>query len=90
MESEKSSTTQINPSDLKEEKMITSIKKFSFGMGWGLFIVAIYWSFSVYFHSSIPLATGIIASLLFSLGCGLITLKVGYDPLDKIINSLPF
>ncbi len=90
MKSEKSSTTQINSNSLKGERMFTSIKKFGFGIGWGLFIVAIYWSFSVYFHSSIPLATGIIASLVFSLGCGLITLKVGYEPLDKIINSLPF
>ncbi|MGB3691347.1 MAG: hypothetical protein WA865_05735 [Spirulinaceae cyanobacterium] len=90
MESEKSSTPLITPEEAKDSKVVTPIKKFAFGMGWGLFLVAIYWSYSLFYHSSVPLATGIIASLVFAITCGLITMKVGYEALDNIINSLPF
>lgn len=88
MEQEKIAITPANPEPVKNKKTFTSIKKFAFGMAWGLFLVAIYWSYSLYYHSSIPLARGIIVSLLFSISCGLITLKAGYKGLDNFLENL--
>ncbi len=89
MKPEKTLTSPVNPDEAKGTQAITAIKKFAFGTIWGLFIVAIYWSYSLFFHSSIPLARGIIISLVFTITCGLITMKVGYEGLDRLINNLP-
>ncbi len=66
---------------------LSSIKRFTFGMGIGLFISLIVWSYSAYYHVSISLVQGIIGSLLLAISCGTVATL---GNLDKLIDNIPF
>ena len=64
----------------------SNIKTFSIGLLIGLFIAAVSWLCSIYFHVSIPLIQGIIGSLLLSISFGILATVGG---IDKLLNNLP-
>ena len=65
---------------------LSSIKKFAIGLLAGLFIAGIFWLYSIYFHVSIPLAQGIIGSLLLAISCGIVATVSG---IDKVFDNFP-
>ena len=65
---------------------MNSIKRFTFGMGIGLFLAAIAWSYSAYFYVSISLIQGVIGSLLLAIFCGIIATIGSFD---KLMDNLP-
>ena len=65
---------------------MNAIKRFTFGLAVGLFLVAIAWSYSAYFHVSISLVQGVIGSLFFAIFCGIIATV---SSLDKLMDNLP-
>ena len=65
----------------------SSIKLFIFGVGIGLFVAMIGWSYSAYCHVSIPLVQGIIGALLLAISCGIVA-AVG--DLDNLMDNLRF
>lgn len=65
---------------------MNSLKRFLFGMSIGLFLAAIAWSYSAYFHVSISLVQGIVGSLLLALSCGIVATVTN---LNKLMDNLP-
>ncbi len=65
---------------------MNSLKRFLFGLGVGIFLAAIAWSYSVYFDVSISLVRGIIGSLLLAFACGIVAI---FSNLDKLMDNLP-
>lgn len=64
----------------------SNIKKFSIGLLIGLFIAAVSWLCSIYFHVSISLIQGIIGSSLLAISFGILATISG---IDKLLNNLP-
>ncbi|MDJ0617935.1 MAG: hypothetical protein QNJ63_14520 [Calothrix sp. MO_192.B10] len=65
----------------------SSVKRFIFGIGIGIFIAMIAWSYSAYYHVSISLMQGILTTLFLGVTCGLVA-TIG--SLDKLMDNLPF
>lgn len=65
----------------------SSIKRFIFGTAMGLFLAMICWSYSAYYHVSIPVIQGAISSLLLAIAFGIIATL---GDLDKLMDNLPF
>jgi CDP-diglyceride synthetase len=65
----------------------SSYQHFIFGVGIGLFVTMLGWSYSVYYHVSISLIQEIIGSLLLAIGCGFVAI---FGDLDKLIDNFPF
>ena len=76
----------MNKSSFDKQSLLNLIKRLTLGALVGLFIAAIYWSYSAYFHASFSLAHGIISSLLLAISCGLIA---AITSLDKLMDNFP-
>ena len=66
---------------------MNSLKRFLFGVAVGFFCAAIAWSYTIFFHASIPLWQGILGSSLLAITCGIVT-TVG--DLDTLTDNIPF
>ncbi len=64
----------------------SSIKRFLFGVGIGIFISLIAWSYSAYFHVSIHVYQGIMGTLLLAISCGVVA-NIG--SIDKLMDNFP-
>lgn len=62
------------------------MKRFISGLAVGIFLAAIAWSYSAYFHVPISLVQGIIGSSLLAIFCGIIATIGG---LDKLMDNIP-
>ncbi|AFY57247.1 hypothetical protein Riv7116_4836 [Rivularia sp. PCC 7116] len=78
--------THIQKMNTQPSDKLSSIKRFAIGILIGLFIAAISWLCSTYFHVNIPLIQGIIGSLLLSISFGILATFSG---IDKLLNNLP-
>ncbi len=76
----------MNKSSSDKQCLKDSIKRFTFGFFVGMFIAAIYWSYSASFHVSFALAHGIISSLFLAISCGVIA---AITSLDKLMDNFP-
>ena len=64
----------------------SSIKRFIFGAGMGIFIAMIIWSYSAYYHVSISLVQGLIGILFLAIPFGILA---SISNIDKLMDSLP-
>ena len=71
-------------SDKKSSRNL--IKRFTLGALVGIFLALIYWSYSVYFHVSLSLDHGIIATLFLAIACGMIAT---FTSIDKLMDNFP-
>ena len=62
------------------------IKRFAVGLLTGLFLAAILWLYSIYFHIPISLAQGIIGTSVIGISCGTLATVSG---IDKVFDNLP-
>lgn len=69
------------------EMSILFIKRFSLGIAIGLFITAIFWSYSIYFQVSVSLIQGIVGSLVMTVSCGAVAV---IGNLDQLMDNLPW
>jgi hypothetical protein len=67
---------------------MSSIKRFSAGVIFGLIIAAIYWSTTDFFGYQLTPIQGIIGCCLLSIVCGLMTIKWGYKTLQTLLDNL--
>lgn len=66
-----------------------SLKRFSAGAVIGLLISASQWGGYIYFFGEpIPLIRGIAFCLALSFVCGLLTLRWGYETVEKLLQLL--
>ena len=63
------------------------IKRFLSGIGVGLLITLIVWSYSTFFHVSISFVQGLIGILYLTLSCGVIA---AISNLDTLMDNWPF
>ena len=80
---------EVNTPELKPEKVGSLIKRFGIGAITGVAIAGLYWSYTDWFGYAEPITTGIIASLILAIFCGLLTLKWGYKILESLLGLLP-
>ena len=76
----------MNKSSSEQKSLSNLIKRFILGASVGIFIAAIYWSYSVYFHVSLDVAQGIMSSLFLAISCGVIAIITS---LDKLMDNFP-
>lgn len=68
---------------------LPNIKRFGTGAAVGLIISTIQWGCYIYFYGeSIPLVRGIAFCLVISIICGWLTLKWGYETVEKLLQLL--
>ena len=65
----------------------STIKRFVFGMAVGLFVAAIFWSYSAFYYVPISLTYGVVGTVLLAVCCGIIATV---SNLDKLIDNLNF
>lgn len=65
---------------------LSAIKRFTIGLLIGLFIAALAWLCSIYFHVAISLVQGIIGTVLLAICFGILT---SFSGIDKLLNNLP-
>ena len=68
---------------------LKSIGRFVSGMAVGLFVAAIFWSYSASYYAPVSLIRGIVGSIVLSLGCGVVATVGSIDKLMDNLN-LPF
>lgn len=66
---------------------LQSIKRFIVGLGVGLFIAVIFWSYSSFYYVAISLTQGIIASVLLGVCCGILAT---FSSIDKLMDNINF
>ena len=76
----------MNKPSSDKQSVLNSMKRFTLGAMGGIFLAAIYWSYSVYFQVSFSLAHGIIGSLFLAISCGVIATITN---LDKLMDNFP-
>jgi hypothetical protein len=64
-----------------------SIKRFVLGMAVGLFIAAIFWSYSAFYYVPISSIYGVVGTVLLAVCCGIIATV---SSLDKLMDNINF
>jgi thiamine transporter ThiT len=67
----------------------TLLIRFSIGTAAGLGIAALFWSGTLYWYS-VTLRTGVTASLVVGIICGMLTLKWGNKFLQALLDGMIF
>ncbi len=76
----------MNKQSCEQQSFSRLIKHFISGAIVGIFLALIYWSYSIYSHSTPSIAQGIMGSLILAIGCGAIATFISFE---KLMDNLP-